>query len=41
VFCSNPLCCGNPRRIGKITIKEKAANEEYEDQLGDITIKEE
>jgi len=36
VFCSNPFCCGNPRKIGDITIKEKAANDEYEDQLKEI-----
>jgi hypothetical protein len=23
VFCSNPLCCGNPRKRGELTVQER------------------
>jgi hypothetical protein len=32
VFCSNPLCCGNPRRIRykkHLTLQELKANEDF------------
>jgi len=33
VFCSSPFCCGNPRRIGKLTIQERRAFENnYSDE---------
>ena len=36
VFCSDPMCCGNPRRVHKITLKEKVAIEEYQDQILEV-----
>jgi len=33
-FCSNPSCCGNPRKLGELTIQERKApdvNEEWYD----------
>jgi hypothetical protein len=27
--CSNPMCCGNPRRIGEVTVQERRHPLEY------------
>lgn len=34
-FCSDPKCCGNPRRIGKKTRKEQISDIEFDEQLED------
>ena len=33
VFCSNPMCCGNPRRIGDLPIREIRQDEDFADQI--------
>jgi len=36
VFCSNPICCGNPRRYGKLTRQEIKANLLFKEGLNEI-----
>jgi len=36
VYCSDPMCCGNPRRIGRLPIRELKQYEDFTDQTSDV-----
>ena len=35
-FCSNPVCCGNPRKLGEKTRQEIKADISFREQLDEI-----
>ncbi len=32
-ICSNPICCGNPRRMGELTIQERKFKEKAREDI--------